>query len=445
MACPPPLRHPSKPAGKKSSSSRWPQRLLFSLFLIAGLSLGLASWQAYADWNSSTNSAGINLLAASSSSKLITIRAQAADPPSLLVSREPKLLSLPESAIVVPDLRVPAPRKDEKVEKVKPVEELPPPIPEPVVLPRELEPVKHEVKPPEPPAPKIEAPPPLPMPLLIGEPQPPKIDVPPPPPPPTLPVQEKAVADTIVVHVPPQVRPLGDTPMKRNWNTLSWVAVVAMATVVAPPAIAQTTDTNDVKTILERLGKMDKSLAEMGQKISTDMQALKSANDEMKKDLTPLMEEVLKQRLKLDLANSKMELLETQLNKLGKDLDELKKRLPAEGIALYPPAEKGAIDDIKTKLGQIEQMLNKMQVAAPRVSLSPPPSTGRVILVNLYNEELLFLINQKPYRVAPNSTMTLENQPVGSLAYEVISGTWGMRARNTVTLSANETFTLTAR
>lgn len=225
-----------------------------------------------------------------------------------------------------------------------------------------------------------------------------------------------------------------------NWKTLSLAALLTTAATVTPVQAQVAADTTDVKKLLERL---EKSIIDMDQKIGQDMQSLKNSNMQLQNDLTPLKEEILKHRLKLDVANSTIKQLEIQVGKLGQDLEDLKKRLPASGVALYPPADKGTLDDIKTKLGQLEDILGKMQSSA-RVSLSPA-SQGRVILVNLYNEDLLFVVNQKQYRVAPNTTVTLDNQPAGSLSYEVISGIWGLRARNNTTLLANETFTLTAR
>ena len=66
-------------------------------------------------------------------------------------------------------------------------------------------------------------------------------------------------------------------------------------------------------------------------------------------------------------------------------------------------------------------------------------------LVNDYSEELLFLVNGRAYRVAPGTTHTVEEMPAGAFNYEVISPTWGSRARNTPMLAAGETFTITAR
>ena len=41
--------------------------------------------------------------------------------------------------------------------------------------------------------------------------------------------------------------------------------------------------------------------------------------------------------------------------------------------------------------------------------------------------------------------MELPNQPAGAFTYEVISGTYGLRARNTPTLEPGKTYTITVR
>jgi hypothetical protein len=97
----------------------------------------------------------------------------------------------------------------------------------------------------------------------------------------------------------------------------------------------------------------------------------------------------------------------------------------------------------------IEEAIRKLRATEPttgRIALSPPPSTGRVVLSNMYHEVMLFVINDKSHRVAPGAMAVLDNIPAGALSYEAISPTWGLvRARSTATLPANETFTLTAR
>ena len=106
---------------------------------------------------------------------------------------------------------------------------------------------------------------------------------------------------------------------------------------------------------------------------------------------------------------------------------------------MYPPDR--TLEEIRSRLEQIEKSLKN---GTSRFAMSPP-ATSRVLLVNLYPEELLFTVNGRPYPVPPNTTMPLENQMPGALTYEVISRTWGLRAANTTTLRPNETFTLTAR
>ena len=94
--------------------------------------------------------------------------------------------------------------------------------------------------------------------------------------------------------------------------------------------------------------------------------------------------------------------------------------------------DKATLDEIKICLQKIEAALAK--TGTGRIALSPP-TVGRIHLVNMYAEEMLFVINGKGYRVAPFTSAMLDNQPVGMFKYEVISGTYGLRASNTPTLA----------
>jgi hypothetical protein len=71
-------------------------------------------------------------------------------------------------------------------------------------------------------------------------------------------------------------------------------------------------------------------------------------------------------------------------------------------------------------------------------------ATGQMFLANAYGEDMVFIINQKPYRVPPGVTVPLV-APAGVVNYEIVSPTWGVRARNMVNLPPNETFTLSAK
>src|SRR6266436_4394190 len=101
------------------------------------------------------------------------------------------------------------------------------------------------------------------------------------------------------------------------------------------------------------------------------------------------------------------------------ELDDLKKKAPSSTKAMYPPPDKADLDDLKGRLGKIEDALGKLS-SVPQTVLSPA-RVGRLRLVNEYHEELLFIVNGRSYRVAPGSTQQIEQVPTGAFTYEVIS------------------------
>jgi len=234
-------------------------------------------------------------------------------------------------------------------------------------------------------------------------------------------------------------RTYGETPMLRNWNMIKLASALAVTLAVTPVSFAGEKENKDVKAILERLDKMEKELPESVEKLigkkleGVLLENFKRLKASMEKDLEELRTMVLSKDLEFDK-------LERRVTKLASDLENLRKRIPAEGnVALYPPDK--VLDEIRTRLGAIEKALKN---GTSRVALSPP-AASRILFVNLHPEELLFIVNGKSHRVPPNATMPLENQTPGPLTYEVLSPTWGRRAMNTTTLNPGETFTLTAR
>lgn len=214
----------------------------------------------------------------------------------------------------------------------------------------------------------------------------------------------------------------GDSPMLRNWKSLELAALLAAAFTAQPVLFAgEGKEKPDLKAVVERLDAMNESLAKAFKKMAEDLNILKG-ND-------------LAAKIDLDKVIAKVETLEDSLSRLHADLDKLKKRLPTE---LNP-----GMEEIRTKLGQIERDIAKMQ-GKSRVALSPP-NTGRIMLVNLYPEELLFVVNGRNYRVPPNRTMPLDNHPAGAITYEVIAQRFGLITQKTSSLDPNETFTITAR
>jgi hypothetical protein len=133
------------------------------------------------------------------------------------------------------------------------------------------------------------------------------------------------------------------------------------------------------------------------------------------------------------------------VEKITTEINDAKRRPPTRTEALYPPPDKTSLDEIRTRLTLIEQELARL-ATTPRTSLSPSAAgVGRLQLVNNYSEDLLFIVNGRAYRVAPGTTHMVEQVPAGAFNYEVVSPTWGLRARNTPQLVTGETFTITAR
>jgi hypothetical protein len=243
----------------------------------------------------------------------------------------------------------------------------------------------------------------------------------------------------------------GDSPMLHTWNVLKMTSVMAVALTVTPLS-AWSAEPGD--TELEKLSKLVKELKKAcdDQKDTSDKQndALGKVAEKLDKlinnttkgfdginaDLTKVKADV--KGLTDDHADTKLTLQSAlaKIRTLEEQMGLQKKRDPA----LYPGA---AMDDLKERLEKIETTLRKL--ADGRISLSPPTGAGKIQLANLYPEEILFVINNKPYRVPPNTTMDLPNQPAGSFTYEVISGTYGLRARNTPLLEAGKTYTITVR
>jgi archaellum component FlaC len=248
----------------------------------------------------------------------------------------------------------------------------------------------------------------------------------------------------------------GDSPMLRNWNVLKMTTVMAVTLAVAPAWSAEPGDTE-----LEKLSKLVKELKKAcdDQKDTSDKQkdALATIGDKLDKlinnttkgfdginadlaklktDVKGLTEDNADTKLTVQSALGKIKTLEEQVALLKGEMNRLQKRDPA----LYPGV---GVDDIKVRLDKIETALAKL--AEGRTSFSPPTGAGKIQLANLYPEEILFVINNKPYRVPPNTTMDLPNQPAGPFTYEVISGTYGLRARNSPLLEAGKSYTITVR
>jgi hypothetical protein len=199
--------------------------------------------------------------------------------------------------------------------------------------------------------------------------------------------------------------------MSRIWKMLILPAVLTGALIGRPCAV-QAQDT-DMKEVLRRVKNIEGAL-----------EKILEAADQVK------TEQLNTQRLK-----AKVNQLEEQVAKLQTQLDALRKGSPRDRTALYPPE---AMDDLVKRLDRIDRFLSERFGPNARVAKAPP-EVGRIVLVNRYPEEMTFIVNNETFRLAAGASHVLEGFPAGPFTYEVISPTFGQRARKTVTLTANET------
>ncbi len=279
------------------------------------------------------------------------------------------------------------------------------------------------------------------LPLVLGT-------QPPPPPWPEAMPEEIRPARLTALDFPPVVvqaaargpliyrdLPSGDTPMLRNWKTLALYSLLTTTVVVAKtaPAVA------DDQVILERIASLQKTINDSTDLMKGEIKSLNEKFDAQHKAIDKIKNNATDLGLSL---NKRIEDIERALVLIRDDLNNRKPDSFTDKSAL----DKTGIDDIRAKLGNIEQAILKLQPPSNRVSLSPPvAASGRVVLVNLFSEDVLFVVNQVPYRVAPGSNRPIENVIAGNLNYELIAQPWGQVGRNTTRLAANETLTLTAR
>ena len=217
--------------------------------------------------------------------------------------------------------------------------------------------------------------------------------------------------------------------MLRNWRTFVLPSFVVAVLAAPAPVLAvgeRQAAKDKVKPIQEQLEELKQSLDEAFRHVGEDMKAIK-------KEVKSLRDE----RTDLQLT------LQRQIADLKTDLDALKRRLPAD-VRLYPDGDKGALEEIRSRLAQMENTLARLQSQNARVAMSPPAGTGRILLVNTYPAELLFVINGQSQRVAPGATLAVEGVPAGDVTYEAIAPNWGVVRRSTTPLAPGQTLTLTA-
>jgi hypothetical protein len=319
---------------------------------------------------------------------------------------------------------------------------VPPPMEEPPVRLPQADLVKVEL-------PKVELPL-VEVPLVLA-PVPPPPPLPSPPPviePVNLTVPELPMDRVQMADVSPLVyrdTTPGDTPMLRNWKTLALCSLMTTTLVVQVPAPATAGGQakEEDKALLKRLDALDETIKASFKGVQADIKGLKEGLAADSESLKKAREDLVTQSLSLTAANRRIKDLETAVEAIRSELSALR-----EPGAARTGLDKASVEQIKSKLGDIEQAILKLAPTTSRVALSPPvtlATTGRVMLVNLYPESLLFFVNGKEYRVPAGENRLLDNVPAGSLNYQVFASGWGMQPGKSTVLSPNETFTLTAR
>jgi hypothetical protein len=146
--------------------------------------------------------------------------------------------------------------------------------------------------------------------------------------------------------------------------------------------------------------------------------------------------------------NKKLENLSEQLNKEFATIKAAFDKIGVDNTELNLKLQ-SALDRIKTLEKDLAQLKGEHKKVRDAFFSGPgvekPAGGGRLVLVNHYMEDMLFIINGKPHRIAPGKTVAFEAFPPGAITYEIVSPTWGLRARTTTTLAPGETITLTAR
>jgi hypothetical protein len=232
-------------------------------------------------------------------------------------------------------------------------------------------------------------------------------------------------ADSILVLSRTRESPRGESPMKRNWKILELATAFALA--VTPALYAGGEDKSDLKAIVSQLDAMNKGIKKAFGDLADDIQKIQST-------LSTVQGEHLTQSGELGKLAKKIEAIQSKVAQLESEVKNLKGQVRPDSLA--------GIDDIRSRLGNIEDRLSKMQ-SEKRVALSPP-AMGRIVLVNNHSDLLNFVINGQSHTVWPRSTMTLD-QNAGAFTYEVLSPVWGRLAYKTPMLSPHETFTIIAQ
>ncbi|MGF1579202.1 MAG: hypothetical protein ACFCD0_07545 [Gemmataceae bacterium] len=190
------------------------------------------------------------------------------------------------------------------------------------------------------------------------------------------------------------------------------------------------------------LGPMMK--AEMEDTFAT---ILKTEIKALRKDCQDVWEQVKSLKENNGLMKDQMGMVEktnsslmTQMAALSNRIDAIQKQTRD---AFYPPTE---LDDLKLRIAKVETEMGKLKkaMAETRTAKSSPVpvETSTLVILNNYNEDLIFKIIQKGVddrveRVRPNEQVILPQRPTGIVTCEVRRDNVGVVGIQSVRLEPN--------
>lgn len=252
-----------------------------------------------------------------------------------------------------------------------------------------------------------------------------------------------------VVYLHPCSSPRGDSPMIRTWKTMTMYSLLSAAAVMlAPPPVVIANDKKDPPVEVKGLDDVVKALNELSKRIETLEKKKAPAIDQ--EGLTEAIRTEVKAAVKE--INSKLSEAKLQhkleIDKLTAEIDALQKKVAANTAAPTPALDKTFMEETRSSLKALQDAVAKIGPTEKRTMMASPlnggAKLGRVMIVNLYHDDLLFLINGKDYVIPAGKSRLLDDIPVGTLQYRVHSARWGRLIEQSTTLAPGETFTLTA-
>lgn len=238
--------------------------------------------------------------------------------------------------------------------------------------------------------------------------------------------------------------------MIRTWKTMTMYSLLSAAAVMlAPPPVVIANDKKEPSAVeVKGLEDVVKALNEMSKRLETLEKKKAPAIDQ--EGLTEAIRAEVKAAVKeinSKLGEAKLQ-HKLEIDKLTADIDALQKKLAANTAAPTPTLDKTFMEETRSSLKALQDAVAKIGPTEKRTMMASPinggAKLGRVMIVNLYHDDLLFLINGKDYVIPAGKSRLLDDIPVGTLQYRVHSARWGRLIEQSTTLAPGETFTLTA-